>query len=98
MTDSSTDSSTDTSTDTSTDAFLQDALAGLTAEPKTLPGKYLWDETGSDLFDRICHSADYYPTAQEMTVLPQAAADVARQLAKLAQASGIAVPAEWQSL
>lgn len=53
-----TDSSTDTSTDTSTDAFLQDALAGLTAEPKTLPGKYLWDETGSDLFDRICHSAD----------------------------------------
>jgi dimethylhistidine N-methyltransferase len=61
--------------------FLRDALAGLTAEPKTLPGKYLWDETGSDLFDRICHSADYYPTAQEMTLLPQAAADVARQVA-----------------
>ncbi|MBP2497938.1 dimethylhistidine N-methyltransferase [Methylobacterium sp. PvP062] len=75
-----TDSSTDSSTDASTDAFLQDALAGLTAEPKTLPGKYLWDETGSDLFDRICHSADYYPTAQEMTVLPQAAADVARRV------------------
>jgi dimethylhistidine N-methyltransferase len=59
------------------DAFLRDALAGLSAGPKTLPGKYLWDETGSDLFDRICHSADYYPTSQEMTVLPRAAADVA---------------------
>lgn len=64
-----------------TDTFLQDVLAGLAAEPKTLPGKYLWDETGSDLFDRICHSADYYPTAQEMTVLPQVAADVARRVA-----------------
>ncbi|MCJ2085964.1 L-histidine N(alpha)-methyltransferase [Methylobacterium sp. E-005] len=59
------------------DAFLRDALVGLTAAPKTLPGKYLWDETGSDLFDRICHSADYYPTAQEMTLLPRAAAEVA---------------------
>lgn len=62
------------------DAFLRDALAGLTAVPKTLPGKYLWDEIGSDLFDRICHSADYYPTAQETALLPQAAADVARQV------------------
>jgi dimethylhistidine N-methyltransferase len=62
------------------DAFLRDALAGLTAEPKTLPGKYLWDETGSDLFDRICHSADYYPTAQETALLPRVAAEVARQV------------------
>ncbi|MHB2211633.1 L-histidine N(alpha)-methyltransferase [Methylobacterium sp. CM6257] len=63
------------------EAFLRDALAGLMAEPKTLPGKYLWDETGSDLFDRICHSADYYPTAQEMALLPRAAAEVARAVA-----------------
>ncbi|SDN54980.1 dimethylhistidine N-methyltransferase [Methylobacterium phyllostachyos] len=60
------------------DALLHDALAGLTAIPKTLPGKYLWDETGSDLFDQICHSADYYPTAQETALLPRAAAEVAR--------------------
>ncbi|MBE7247025.1 MAG: L-histidine N(alpha)-methyltransferase [Actinomycetospora chiangmaiensis] len=64
------------------DEFLRDALAGLTAEPKSLPGKYLWDETGSDLFDRICHSADYYPTAQETALLPQAAADVARRVSQ----------------
>lgn len=63
------------------DEFLRDALAGLTAESKTLPGKFLWDETGSDLFDRICHSADYYPTAQETALLPQVAADVARAVA-----------------
>lgn len=62
------------------DALLHDALAGLTAVPKTLPGKYLWDETGSDLFDQICRSADYYPTAQEGTLLPRAAAEVARMV------------------
>ena len=63
------------------DEFLRDALVGLTAGSKTLPGKFLWDETGSDLFDRICHNADYYPTAQETALLPQVAADVARAVA-----------------
>ncbi|MEA1834344.1 L-histidine N(alpha)-methyltransferase [Methylobacterium durans] len=57
--------------------FLRDALAGLTAPVKAVPGKYLWDETGSDLFDRICGQADYYPTRQEMTLLPRVAAAVA---------------------
>ena len=62
------------------DALLPDALAGLTAASKSLPGKHLWDEIGSDLFDRICHSADYYPTAEETALLPRAAAEVARQV------------------
>jgi dimethylhistidine N-methyltransferase len=57
--------------------FLRDALAGLSGEAKTLPGKYLWDETGSDLFDRICAHPDYYPTKREMALLPRVAAEVA---------------------
>ncbi|CAO4168139.1 L-histidine N(alpha)-methyltransferase [Methylorubrum populi] len=57
--------------------FLRDALAGLSGSPKTLPGKYLWDETGSELFDRICAHPDYYPTKREMTLLPGVAAEVA---------------------
>ncbi|GJE69387.1 L-histidine N(alpha)-methyltransferase [Methylorubrum podarium] len=57
--------------------FLRDALAGLSGDPKTLPGKYLWDETGSDLFDRICAHPDYYPTKREMALLPRVAAEVA---------------------
>ncbi len=60
-----------------TEAFVRDALAGLTAPTKTLPGKYLWDDAGSDLFDRICAHPDYYPTGHEMTLLPEVAADVA---------------------
>lgn len=57
--------------------FLRDALAGLSGEPKTLPGKYLWDEIGSDLFDRICDHPDYYPTKREMALLPRVADEVA---------------------
>ncbi|SFL32409.1 L-histidine N(alpha)-methyltransferase [Methylobacterium pseudosasicola] len=60
--------------------FLRDALLGLTAEAKTLPGKYLWDETGSDLFDQICHNPDYYPTRQEMALLPRVAAELAARV------------------
>ncbi|WP_336488781.1 L-histidine N(alpha)-methyltransferase [Methylobacterium nigriterrae] len=60
--------------------FLRDALTGLTAPVKAVPGKYLWDGTGSDLFDRICGHADYYPTRQEMALLPRAAAEVAARV------------------
>lgn len=60
--------------------FLRDAAEGLGREPKTLPGKYLWDAAGSDLFDRVCASADYYPTRRETALLPEVAAAVARRV------------------
>ena len=34
--------------------FLNDVLQGLSGDPKTLPCKYFYDETGSKLFDEIC--------------------------------------------
>jgi dimethylhistidine N-methyltransferase len=57
--------------------FLREAIAGLTARPKMLPGKFLWDEPGSVLFDRICDHPEYYPTRAETTLLPGVARDVA---------------------
>lgn len=63
-----------------TAAFLRDALAGLSAEPRALPGKYLWDVEGSTLFDQICNSRDYYPTGREMALLPAVATDVAARV------------------
>ena len=59
------------------DELLQAVLAGLSATPKRLPGKFLWDEAGSVLFDRICDHPDYYPTRREMAQLPGAAREVA---------------------
>ncbi|WP_419953001.1 L-histidine N(alpha)-methyltransferase [Methylobacterium sp.] len=57
--------------------LLQEVLAGLAQPQKRLPGKLLWDETGSDLFDRICSSGDYYPTRTEMALLPAVSAEIA---------------------
>jgi dimethylhistidine N-methyltransferase len=58
--------------------FLDDVLAGLSRPQKALPGKYLWDEIGSDLFDRICGTDDYYLTRREMALLQESAPEVAR--------------------
>jgi uncharacterized SAM-dependent methyltransferase len=48
---------------------LRDVLDGLSRAQKTLPGKYLWDEPGSSLFDRICNTQDYYLTRCEGALL-----------------------------
>ncbi|MBE7196556.1 MAG: L-histidine N(alpha)-methyltransferase [Parafilimonas terrae] len=59
------------------EAFLAASLDGLSQSPKRLPGKYLWDEAGSILFDRICDDPDYYPTRCEMALLPRVAQEIA---------------------
>lgn len=57
--------------------FMNDVVAGLFGEQKSIPGKYLWDETGSDLFDRICTTRDYYLTRCETALLEEAADEIA---------------------
>ncbi len=61
----------DTTTDLSPAArqFLADALAGLSKPRKTLPSKYFYDETGSQLFEDICELKEYYPTRTEMAIM-----------------------------
>ena len=64
------------------DGFLastlrRDALAGLTAVPKTLPPKWFYDERGSELFEKITLLPEYYPTRAERSILAAHAADVA---------------------
>ncbi len=41
----------------------------LTAEPKTLPAKYFYDEHGSRLFEQITELPEYYPTRTELGIL-----------------------------
>jgi dimethylhistidine N-methyltransferase len=52
-----------------TGSFLEDALAGLSRPRKSLPCKYLYDERGSRLFERICELPEYYPTRTELSIL-----------------------------
>ncbi|WP_404539189.1 L-histidine N(alpha)-methyltransferase [Dyella agri] len=58
-------------------AFERDVIAGLSARPKTLSPKYLYDARGSALFEEICHTPEYYPTRTETALLRSAAAEIA---------------------
>ncbi len=58
-------------------ALRADALAGLTATPKTLPPRWFYDETGSALFDEITRLPEYYPTRAERAVLERHAGEIA---------------------
>jgi L-histidine N-alpha-methyltransferase len=59
------------------DALRADARAGLTASPKTLPPKWLYDERGSELFEKITHLDEYYPTRAERSILRARADEIA---------------------
>ena len=60
--------------------FRDDVLAGLSGPTKTLPCKYLYDDRGSRLFDRICDLPEYYPTRTELSILRRHAGDMAASL------------------
>jgi dimethylhistidine N-methyltransferase len=59
-------------------AFCDDVLAGLQAHPKRVPPKYFYDETGSELFQRITALPEYYLTRTETGILERHAADIAK--------------------
>ncbi len=58
-------------------ALRHDVRAGLSADPKTLPPKYFYDERGSRLFDQITRLPEYYPTRAETAILQRHSADIA---------------------
>src|ERR1043165_7674432 len=49
--------------------LVSDALAGLTATPKTLTPTWLYDDTGSELYDTITRLPEYYPARTEQSIL-----------------------------
>jgi len=56
--------------------LVTDVRRGLGSQPRTLPPKWLYDETGSRLFDEITRLLEYYPTECERAILRDAAADI----------------------
>jgi L-histidine N-alpha-methyltransferase len=58
-------------------ALRADALAGLTATPKSLPPRWFYDARGSELFDEITRLPEYYPTRAERAILTASAGQVA---------------------
>ena len=54
----------------------EDARNGLLSQPRSLPPKYFYDDHGSELFERICRTSEYYPTRTEDLILQQYAQDI----------------------
>lgn len=58
--------------------FLEDVVSGLAQVQKTLPCKYFYDEQGSQLFEAICETPEYYVTRTECNIYQQYAGEMAR--------------------
>ena len=50
------------------EALRRDVRQGLTADAKSLPPKWFYDEVGSDLFDEITRLDEYYQTRTERSL------------------------------
>jgi L-histidine N-alpha-methyltransferase len=60
------------------DDIRKDVFRGLTADNKTVPSKYFYDERGSRLFEHICRLPEYYQTRTELSILRDKASDIMR--------------------
>lgn len=57
--------------------FYSDVVSGLSGQPKSLPCKYFYDERGSQLFEAIVRTPEYYPTRAEIEILTLNAQEIA---------------------
>ena len=62
--------------------FLRDSLDGLSRSPKRLPCKYFYDQRGSQLFDEICQTRDYYVTRTESQIMQRYAPEMGECLGR----------------
>ncbi len=62
--------------------FERDVLAGLSQCQKTLPCKYFYDAKGSELFEAICETPEYYVTRTEVALLRDVCPKIASQIGK----------------
>jgi L-histidine N-alpha-methyltransferase len=66
-------------------ALRADAREGLTASPKYIPSKWLYDSKGSEIYEKITQLPEYYPFRVEGGILEA----VADEIAAATQASSI---------
>ena len=49
--------------------MASEILAGLQQPQKTISSKFLYDQLGSEWFEKICTLPEYYPTRTEISIL-----------------------------
>ncbi len=60
--------------------FLGEVLSGLSRTPKAISPKYLYDQQGSVLFDKICELPEYYPARTETGIFRDNVDDIAHHI------------------
>jgi L-histidine Nalpha-methyltransferase len=69
--------------DKSKNEFGSDVLLGLSdGIQKSIPSKYLYDDIGSELFERITLQPEYYPTKTEIKILEDCSNDIIKDIQK----------------
>jgi len=58
------------------ETLKKDVRQGLAGQQKRLPSKYFYDQVGSELFEQICQTPEYYVTRTELKLLEQIAPQV----------------------
>lgn len=53
-----------------------EVLRGLNQSARSIPPKFFYDERGSQLFDNICNTPEYYPTRTEIGILDKYINDI----------------------
>jgi L-histidine N-alpha-methyltransferase len=56
--------------------FARAVMIGLSDHPRWLPVRFLYDERGSQLFEAITATPEYYPTRTEAAILAASAVDI----------------------
>jgi dimethylhistidine N-methyltransferase len=59
--------------------FRRAVVVGLSATPRAVPARFLYDARGSALFDEICELPEYYLTRTETKILQEHAAEIGRR-------------------
>ena len=59
-------------------SLTNDVYQGLLSRPRSLPPKYFYDDRGSQLFEKITETEEYYPTRLEDTLLTLHGEDIIR--------------------
>jgi len=67
------------------DTFAAEVARGLSARPKRLECRFLYDAAGSELFEQICELPEYYPTRAERSILEKHAPAIAARVPDASQ-------------
>lgn len=60
--------------------LLDEVIEGMANSPRSIAPKFFYDEKGSQLFDAICETSEYYPTRTEIKILEQNIDEIAEHV------------------